>query len=193
MLYVLTGRIQTGKTRWLQSQIARKQQEGMPVYGVIAPGIWRDHGQDASPRYEKLGINNVLLPDDVTVPFAQRRDLADQQGRFAQGTQAAAEKLGWAISDEAIAQVDAHFKKLLALSEDPEAKLGFLVVDELGRLELLRNQGLVNAVKLLEKGPTSLAADALIIVRKDLLPYAYERFADSWPEIKEIKPGYDLP
>ena len=193
MLYILTGQIQTGKTRWLQSQTARKQQEGTPVYGVIAPGVWRDHGQDASPRYEKLGINNVLLPDNITVSFAQRRDLADRQGEFAQGTQAAAEKLGWAISDEAIAQVDAHFQRLLKLSKDPGAKPGFLVVDELGRLELLRNQGLVNAMELLKQGPTSLAADALIVVREDLLPYAYERFADPWPEIKEITPSYDLP
>ena len=36
MLYVLTGDIQTGKTRWLQETIAALEASGVSPYGVIA-------------------------------------------------------------------------------------------------------------------------------------------------------------
>ena len=41
MLYILTGEIQTGKTRWLQALIDKLAEKGVPLEGVLAPGVWR--------------------------------------------------------------------------------------------------------------------------------------------------------
>lgn len=89
--------------------------------GVVAPGQWVSrpegqpggkHGFDGAGRFEKLGIDNVLLPQSKRIEFARRRDLAAGGKAFEEGAQAKAAKLGWAISDTAIAQVNAHFAEL---------------------------------------------------------------------------------
>lgn len=121
MLFLLTGDVQIGKTRWLENLCASLQAAGTCVAGVVAPGQWvprpegqpgGKHGFDGAGRFEKLGIDNVLLPQGKRIEFARRRDLAVDGKAFAEGTQAKATKLGWAISDTAIAQVNAHFAEL---------------------------------------------------------------------------------
>lgn len=121
MLFLLTGDVQIGKTRWLEDLCASLQAAGTCVAGVVAPGQWvprpegqpgGKHGFDGAGRFEKLGIDNVLLPQGERIEFARRRDLAAKGKAFAEGTQAKAAKLGWAISDTAIAQVNAHFAML---------------------------------------------------------------------------------
>ena len=121
MLFLLTGDVQVGKTRWLESLCASLQAAGTCVAGVVAPGQWvprpegqlgGKHGFDGAGRFEKLGIDNVLLPQGERIEFARRRDLAAKGKAFAEGTQAKAAKLGWAISDTAIAQVNSHFAML---------------------------------------------------------------------------------
>ena len=54
---------------------------------------------------------------------------------------------------------------------------GILVIDELGRLELLHGGGLTNALALVERGATPALPHALIVVREQLLEQAKERFA----------------
>ena len=121
MLFLLTGDVQIGKTRWLEDLCASLQAAGTCVAGVVAPGQWvprpkgqpgGKHGFDGAGRFEKLGIDNVLLPQGKRIEFARRRDLAARGKAFEEGTQAKAAKLGWAISDTAIAQVNAHFATL---------------------------------------------------------------------------------
>lgn len=74
MLYILTGDIQIGKTRWLQALVESLAENGVPSYGVVAPGVWREaQSSSGQPQYEKLGINNVLLPNGQEIPFAKRR------------------------------------------------------------------------------------------------------------------------
>ena len=41
MLYILTGDIQIGKTRWLQKTVSILEDMGVGVQGVITPGIWK--------------------------------------------------------------------------------------------------------------------------------------------------------
>ncbi|MDR2672412.1 MAG: hypothetical protein LBC35_03825 [Coriobacteriales bacterium] len=77
MLFCLTGGIQTGKTRWLLHLADELQACGVRCAGVISPGIWReipdnDCGSRAA-RYEKLGIEVMLLPGGERLPFAQQR------------------------------------------------------------------------------------------------------------------------
>lgn len=121
MLFLLTGDVQIGKTRWLEDLCASLQAAGTCVAGVVAPGQWAPrpegqpggkHGFDGAGRFEKLGIDNVLLPQSKRIEFARRRDLAAGGKAFEEGAQAKAAKLGWAISDTAIAQVNAHFAEL---------------------------------------------------------------------------------
>ncbi len=196
MLFVLTGDFQTGKTRWLQALLSDLSSMGVLVGGVVAPGRWVDHGQAAHTRFEKVGIDNVLLPQGETIAFAHRADLIDERQLQDSCAQSQDAKLGWAISDAALDQVNAHFSYLGAsvkegiLPEDIKAKRrlagevsarsGLLVVDELGPLELVKNGGLTSAVNVLSQGSSSLFAHALIVVRESLVDVAVERFSDSW-------------
>ena len=315
MLFLLTGDVQIGKTRWLEKLCGDLAAAGVCVAGVIAPGQWVPraegqpggrHGFDGEGRFEKLGIDNALLPQGERIVFARRRDLAEGDQPFAQGEQAKAAQLAWAISDEAIAQVNDHFIMLAAMGQGdspfvpfatkesnrktcgggspaattkpenhprssfafgtagkesidghgPISRNGnvpadtamgqgdspfvplsgggargrattgsastdgdsagdhptaggaltgavsasekqapaiapgtFLMVDELGRLELLRGCGLTNAVALLDAGPTPTFPHALAVVRETLLDQAISRFASAWGEPQPIAPG----
>ena len=156
MLFLLTGDVQIGKTRWLEGLIAELQQAGVGVAGVLAPGQWvPSHSPDADKNgFEKLGIDNVLLPEGRRIPFARREDLARAEGAFDEDSQAARSQLAWHISDEAIAQVNAHFDGLMA-DGVPLTAPSLLVVDELGRLELWSGEGLTSALELLRQGPSA--------------------------------------
>lgn len=236
MLFLLTGDVQIGKTRWLENLCASLQAAGTCVAGVVAPGQWAPrpegqpsgkHGFDGAGRFEKLGIDNVLLPQGTRIEFARRRDLAADGKAFAEGTQAKAAKLGWAISDTAIAQVNAHFATLAkqagitpadsgadapaagiaaeasplaqinvddpatakaTADEAPLAPHAMLVVDELGRLELVRGCGLTNALAILDAGPTPQFPHAIAVVRETLLDEARRRFKPRWGEPIAIGP-----
>ena len=217
MLYFLTGEIQTGKTRWLQAHIEELEREGLSVYGVLSPGIWRkrEAGELAQNRascpgeFEKLGINCILYPSREQFVFAQRRDLAQKAGECDTGSQSAKAQLGWAIADETIARVNSHFASIAHLAQECEktspanaekfktqketpnsnvANKGLLVIDELGRLELLRGEGFVQAMELLKLGPTSIYQDAIVIVRDELIEIAEEKFTPAWGGSKRIYP-----
>lgn len=199
MLFLLTGDVQIGKTRWLENLCASLQAAGTCVAGVVAPGQWAPrpegqpggkHGFDGTGRFEKLGIDNVLLPQGTRIEFARRRDLAAKSKAFTEGTQAKAAKLGWAISDTAIAQVNAHFAALAkqAANETRLAPHAVLVVDELGRLELLRGCGLTNALAILDAGPTPQFPHAIAVVRETLLNEARRRFEPRWGKATVIGP-----
>ncbi len=235
MLFILTGDVQIGKTRWLQRLAGELAERGVPTFGVIAPGRWVPKANPAPGEdpFDKLGIDNVLLPDGRTVPFAVRADLAQRDGSFDEGSQSAKAELAWHISDEAIEQVNAHFAheleewgskggdqdesdargaatandgrnaerqcdppKAAANESSPTAGNeaaapavpGLLIVDELGRLELMHGGGLVNAMALLDRGPTPQFPCALIVVRDYLLDQAKERFEPVWGPARTIAP-----
>ena len=191
MLFVLTGDIQTGKTRWLERLTLQLESRGISVQGVIAPGVWRSkHDPGAKSEfvddngYEKLGIDNVLLPSHERIMFARRRDIAEELGLFDPHAQSAKANLAWHIDDAAIERVNAHFCAL-PISENTMPAL--LVIDELGRLELLRNLGLTQAMSLLEQGPSESFPHALVVVREALLHIALERFTQ-WETTLPIFP-----
>lgn len=229
MLLVLTGDIQTGKTTWLLGAVNRLEAAGVAVEGVVAPGAWRpvdagDLGYDganaplaAGPgaagewaqagvgrRYDKLGIDNVLLPEHETMPFARREDLARAEGRFDVQSQAARAGLVWHIDDRAIGRVNAHFDALATHIAERTAAGGaaegdgsgkprhrVLVVDELGRLELMCGEGLTSAMALLARGPQGYY-DHAVVVARDMLGLndrVEELFADVWCGSARITPG----
>lgn len=190
MLYVLTGDIQIGKTRWLEEMVVRLRREGVTCYGVVAPGDWvQSAGAHANADgFEKLGIWNVLLPEGERIRFADRKDLAQESGTFQANSEAGRVGLGWHISDEAIAHVNQHFAAIPDMACSNSGK-GLLVVDELGRLELKFDGGLTEAVRLLEAGPTPCIQDALVVVRDTLAPLVEERFAAIWGGCERISPS----
>lgn len=188
MLYILTGEIRTGKTRWLQGLIDQLAAQGVPVEGVLAPGVWRPNPKEPG-GFEKLGIDNVLLPGGETVSFARWRDVAPNEANETELRGIPADmKLAWVFFDEAVEQVNAHFRTLAA--GDVPARPGLLVVDELGRLELERGGlGLTEAVDLVAQGPRPGWPHALIVVRDWLVPRARMVFGPAWNnEIREVGP-----
>lgn len=232
MLFVLTGDVQTGKTRWLERLVDDARAQGVVAEGVLAPGVWRRRapGEEEGARglagagaFEKLGIDNRLLPTGETLPFARRRDLAQEDGAYDAESQSARAGLGWEISDAAIARVNAHFDELarragagsaagadvasgglgdsaapggsaapvavpLAAPVADLARGRFLVVDELGPLEIMRGGGLTSALALLDAGPTMRYPHALIVVRAWLVDAARERFEPAWGCVRAIAP-----
>ena len=191
MLFVLTGDVQTGKTRWLEQLVAILDAKGIGAQGVIAPGIWRsgdcpdamlDH-VDAN-GFEKLGIDNVLLPQGERIAFARRRDIAEAEGLLDPNAESEKAHLLWHIDDAAIGHVNAH---LAALPHPDPGKPSLLVIDELGRLELERGRGLVEALRLLDCGPTAAFPHALVVVRAALFDHIADRFP-LWGEPVPIHP-----
>lgn len=195
MLLLLTGNVQIGKTRWLERTLARLAERGVPSAGVVAPGDWRPDSEMPG-GFEKLGIDNVLLPGGERFPFARRRDLAQEDGTFDAGSQSARAGLGWEISDAAIARVNRHFSLLSSLaSQAAESPFlgapGMLVVDELGRLELMRGEGLVDAMALVSRGPSASFPHALVVVREDLCACALDQLSPAWEDARLVRPDED--
>ena len=143
--------------------------------------------------FEKLGIDNVLLPQHERIAFARRSDLAKAEGAHHPESQSARAGLAWEIDDGAVTRVNAHFAHLIEEGADANTKPGagesLLVIDELGRLELLRGEGLVEAMRLLEAGPSRRFPHALVVVRESLLEKAHAVFDDIWQDVTEIAPG----
>ena len=189
MLFLLTGEVQIGKTRWLESLVTELADCGVSCVGVLAPGQWvPSEGEHADANgFEKLGIDNVLLPSGERIPFARRGDLARADGTFDEESQAAKAELAWHIDDAAIDRVNAHFDELAVRAS--VAAPGLLIVDELGRLEIWRGGGLTSAMALLAQGPTTAFPHALVVVRDYLLDDAEALFAEAWPDRCRIKPN----
>ena len=190
MLYLLTGDVQIGKTRWLDRLIGELADDGVPCYGVVAPGVWvESSGPNANEHgFEKLGIDNRLLPSGKTLRFADRIDIAKANGTFDATSEAGKVQLGWHIYDDAMGEVNEYLATIPELCREGDSRRGFLVIDELGRLELNHNGGLTEAVKLMEAGPQGCIADALLVVRETLAAKAEERFASAWGGCKAIAP-----
>lgn len=193
MIFILTGEVQTGKSRWLQKLAQTLPQMGIPVYGVLAPGIWvpSDGPHADANGFEKTGIRNVLLPQNETIPFATRVDLAKDARSYDAESQSGRAQLTWHIPDAAIKRVNGHLASIPSLAaQNPtqNAAPGLLIIDELGRLELLRGEGLTEALSLLEAGPSKTIPHSLIVVRSSLLNDAQRVLPSSWGEITRILP-----
>ena len=126
----------------------------------------------------------MLLPYDKRIPFARRRDIAEAEGLLNPDCQSEKANLLWHIDEDAILKVNDH---LASLPHPTAYSKSLLVIDELGRLELLRGGGLVEALNLLEQGPSASLPHALVIVRAALLKEAKTRFP-LWGEPTLIYP-----
>ncbi len=187
MLYIVTGSIQSGKTRWLQEVVRQLEESSVRCEGILAPGIW----SKAEDGFRKEGILNVLLPSHKTITFALRPDESKGIAANIKCSDNSSPQSGWYIDEDAVQEVNRHFARLdehLKSSKDNTESI--LIIDELGILELLRNQGITQALKLLEKGPQGHYKHALVVVRakKELPKIVEERFSESWGGSEIIDP-----
>lgn len=189
MLFVLTGNVQTGKSRWLERLVSDLGQHGVPSYGVLSPGTWAESaGARADANgYEKLGIQSVLLPDGARFCFGVRRDLAQGAETAQQESESDRACLGWQISEVALARVNGHFRSL-DLDVPMDGLPGLLVVDELGKLEFQCGGGLTEALRLVDAGPRPTWPHALVVVRRSLVEQAVQRFQSTWGAVETIAP-----
>ena len=192
MLIILTGDVQTGKTRWLTRILENLEARGVRPLGVLAPGIWREHtAEDGSILYDKAGIDNILLPQGTRIPFACRPGGAQQNGASSPLSQSGRMQLQWAIDDKAIEAVNAHLSSLSQQGDNTDAgqQKNLLVIDELGRLELVGGQGLSAAVELLKAGSRPSLKHAIVIVRTSLVDAAQQSLSSApWGGIEVIGP-----
>lgn len=191
VLFILTGKVQIGKSRWLEGLIDDLAHESIDSYGVISAGVWIESDSDRANAqgFEKLGIDSVLLPGKERIPFAQRLDLAKANGSFDAQSQAGKVGLGWHISDAAIDRVNGHLGDIRkASSHSVRASEGLLVIDEVGRLELENDGGLVEAMRLLEQGPTERFLHALVVARDIFADEVASRFSGAWKGATMISP-----
>ena len=168
MLFILTGDIRTGKTTWLEARMQELAAAGVPVRGVLAPGVWRNG--------EKVGIQNVLLPSRERVLLATPAASGCSRGS------------GWDFDEAALSRVNAHFRKLTAAAAEKNLCPGLLVIDEIGPLELRRGGGLTAALTLLDAGPTPAWPHALVVVRSTLADELATRLSPAWGVVEPIRP-----
>ncbi len=189
MLFVLTGEVRIGKSRWLEALISQLHHQGVLAYGVLSPGIWiasESEHADAN-GFEKQGIQSVLLPGGERFRFAVRRDLIEGVDDGAGEEPLSWRGLGWRIDDTALDRVNAHFREWGDRSLS-RGHPGLLVVDELGRLELQHEDGLIEALNVLQAGCRPCWPHSLVVVRRSLADQAVERFGEPWGGAQLLAP-----
>lgn len=145
--WIITGWRGAGKTTFCQRFLQQAVLLGWDAAGLLSLAVFED-GQ-------KTGIDLLDIRGGVSKSLASRQRQTESDlvvGR-------------WFFNPA----VMAWGSTLL----DSACPCGALVVDELGPLELIQNQGWVKALDVIEKGDYRLA---LIVIRPELLDQAVERF-----------------
>jgi len=143
---LVTGPSGAGKTTWVAR--AAREFDGT-VTGVICPGVYENG--------VRVSINAHLLRTGQILPLA-----------FTQNYEAYAIRTPvWGFDIDTIAAVNQELDQL--------CPSGLLVIDELGPLEFLREQGFTAAFAAIQRhdGPV------IVVVRESLLEIALTRWPDS--------------
>ena len=192
MLYLLTGEIQTGKTRWLEARVAEAEAAGVEVHGVLSPGEW---APTTDGGFEKKGIDLVFYPSHERVRFADRLspdDVTDEdedgydepevigemetltgaplagEGMAPHPVHADGRTLGWKFYSYWFGQGNALFAELRRDREPAGTAKRLVVIDEIGRLEL-NGRGFSEALAFLMDGESPAYPNVVAIVRSELL------------------------
>lgn len=213
MLYLLTGEIQTGKTRWLEARLAEAEAAGVEVHGVLSPGVWVP-AEDGS--FEKQGIDLVFYPSHEHVRFADRLnpddvtdaddDGYDEPEEAQEGIEeltgeplegeapapcpmhADGRILGWKFYSYWFGRVNDLFAELRKAESADSGSRRLVVIDEIGRLELA-GRGFSEAVSFLLDGENPAWPDVVAVVRSELLDRARTLLDPVWgSSLKVIRP-----
>jgi iron complex transport system ATP-binding protein len=147
-LILVTGLSGAGKTTWCAQLAKLATEQGLSVTGILSPGIFKGD--------RKIGIGVKVLHTNEHRQLAKLRE--DEDARLATPR--------WTFDPEAIEWANNN------LEESPVGDL--LIIDELGPLEFLRNEGWVAGLSRIDAGDYRVAC---VVVRSSLLPKALQR----WP------------
>ncbi len=148
-LFIVSGDLESGKTRFIQNLAHAMQAHGWDVAGVVSPAVFQD---DA-----KVAIDALDLRSGKRCRLAELIQAGSQlQGPATKRWQFSKETLNWCNST--------------LRSATP---CDLLVIDELGPLEFEGGAGMLDAIEAIEGG-NYLAA--LVVVRSILLEHARRRW-----------------
>lgn len=153
-LVFITGPSGAGKTRWCQELVRLASAHGVQVCGLLSPAV--------IVRASKVAIELLdIATGRKTRLAARRRPSASDNSKPGILTQ------DWRFNPKALAWGN-HI-----LASLPES-IPLLILDELGPLEFLQNQGFTKAMDLISRRGYRLAC---VVVRPELLSQALQR----WP------------
>ena len=156
LLVLITGESEAGKTTWCRALIDRALARDLNPSGLISPAVF-DSGS-------KIAIDLIDIASHERKRLAERR-AADQPTRNGKGTR------NWLFNDLVLAWGNAVLLNLHLTD--------LLIIDELGPLELLENDGLTSGLKLIDERQYRLAC---VVIRPSLLATALDR----WPWAKVL-------
>lgn len=143
-LWIVTGEIGAGKTRWCQQFLELARQAGWNAAGIVSPGVF-ENGQ-------KVAIEAVDVRSGERRRLATRRQTEDS---------ALIHTREWQFETETMEWGNTVFQQALPCD--------LLIVDEIGPLELLQGKGWVAALEAIASRAYRLA---VVVVRPSLLPIA---------------------
>ena len=151
-LILVTGLSGAGKTTWCKQLAKLAGNQGLTIGGILSPGIYRDG--------KKIGIGVLDLKSGETRQLASLRE----KDKSSLSTPR------WSFYPEVVAWADQILKDL-------SPRVDLLIIDELGPLEFLRNEGLISGLELIDKKDYKIAC---AVVRSSLLPKALQRWPDAY-------------
>ena len=148
-LFVVSGNIETGKTRFMLLLAQAMQVHAWDVAGIVSPANFQNNA--------KIAIDAMDLR-------------SGKRGRLAELIQAGSQLQGPTTSRWQFSQETLDWANSLLRSATP---CDALMIDELGPLEFKRGEGLASGIEAVEGGEY-LAA--VVVVRSTLLPQATRRW-----------------
>lgn len=148
--YILTGDSGAGKTRWCAALVEAAQQRGLTVGGVISPGVCVDG--------RRIGIDLQIVETGEARRLARPRpEVAPDQPTKK-----------WEMDTETLRWGNQALRRL--------GEIDLLIVDELGPLEFVHDDGLAEAFRVVDQGNYRVA---VLVVRPSLLELALQRWRES--------------
>lgn len=147
-LILVTGLSGAGKTTWCSRLADLAAQQGLQVSGILSPGIFKGE--------QKIGIG---VKDLYT---GEEKQLAKLRG----SEEAELATPRWTFDPDVLEWANRQ------IGFSPTTDL--LIIDELGPLEFLRNEGLTSGLERIDGGNYKVAC---VVIRSSLLPKALQR----WP------------
>ncbi len=148
-LIIVTGLSGAGKTTWCQNLVKNAKSENLSINGILSPGRFQGD--------KKIGINIVNLASGEEKKLASLNE--KDQTRLSTPR--------WAFNADSMIWANQVLENANVWD--------LLIIDEIGPLELLRNEGLLAGLKLIDEGRYKVAC---VVVRSSLLLKALQR----WPE-----------
>ena len=151
-IILLTGPRGIGKTTACQDLAIAARSKGLSLGGVIAPACYDEEGH-------KIGSDIIALANDQRKHLAVI-DRANPHGRTIGSYRFDENVLAWAQEQ---------------VISDLRSPLDMVIIDEIGRLEMLQNKGFAAALDILSHADTR---QALLVVRQSVLTWTQDHLRD---------------